>query len=133
MFIDRIVYCKGKYNQFSLVKNRIDVIIKEYQLNGFSDNINNIMELYNSVQYINELTPDDYVSVDEVSEYKKHTVTMNKMIGVAFSKINSDNFDIYANNLKPSYTKDFWYNMCSRNPHKYISFLCTMKGVVKHG
>lgn len=70
-FYDRVVY-RPEYNySFSYFQNRIDQIIGAYTGSDFVSDPDNIVELYDAMQYISQIDNDGCITAEKVTNYKE--------------------------------------------------------------
>ena len=111
-FYDRVVY-RPEYNySFAYYQDRIIEVIKVYLDSDFSTDPNNVIELYEILQFFLLLDGDDSVSAEDKAYYKSHIQPIRRVIGVYFSQITPDNFSEVADKTHPHFAFRFWELMC---------------------
>lgn len=103
---------------FWVYKERIDYILSNLD-NMLS--INDIMEIYNVVEYLENIDAIDGISEQDKFLYQSQLTLLRQKIGVYFVNISADNFDEKIENLDTKYVSDFWHIMCSFKKNKGIT------------
>lgn len=116
-FYDRVIHNNSGYNPFYLARERIDEVSKAVDDEHFCDEIDNVIELYNCVLFINGIKETDALSQAEQLQYKEFVNKFNRIIGKYFSLLSSKNFTTYVEKVHPQYVQDFWHLLCK---HKKV-------------
>lgn len=112
MLRDRITYRFAKNYPLTHLKDKIDKILTECQMEEFTSDINNILELYNIQQYIDNLSEDVGAETGEIEIYKMQLGKIKGVLGRYFATISGENFETKIISLDYDYVADFWSLMC---------------------
>lgn len=111
-FYDRLIYRPEYHYMFSYYQERIDRVIVSYTDLDYEEEPDNLIELYDTMRCIADIDNYNSVSEDQRTAYKNHLPSMNRIIGVFFSKISDENFSGIAEKIHPQFTARFWMLMC---------------------
>lgn len=111
-FYDRLVYRPEYHYTFSYYQHRIDQILGSYTDSEYEEDPNNLIELYDTLQYISEVDNEENISAEQKIMYKSHVSVIAKIVGVYFSKISEENFSEIAEKIHPQFSARFWMLMC---------------------
>ncbi len=107
-YFERVAYREPAV--FWVFKERLDTILANF------DNmhlIDDIMEIYNVVEYIENIDAIDGMLEQDKLQYRTHLSSLKRKIGAYFANITSDNFDEQIKIIDTHYARDFWCIMCS--------------------
>ena len=107
-YFERVAYREPAV--FWVFKERLDTILANLD-NMYS--IDDIMEIYNVVEYIENIDAIDGILEQDKLQYRTHLSSLKRKIGAYFANITSDNFDEQIKIIDTHYARDFWCIMCS--------------------
>lgn len=111
-FDSRVVY-RPEYNYpFSYYQSRIDQILGVYTDSGFGAHPDNIIELYEAMQYISHIDCDSGVATEQAAQYTAHIPEIKRVVGIYFSQITPENYMTFAEKIHSQYSFRFWELMC---------------------
>lgn len=123
-FYERFKFSGVEETPFLHYKSRVINVLETYKNDCFVEDIDNVMELYNILQYIKNIDSCKVLTDEEKENFKLHYKTINHFIGKYFADITEDNFDCYSRKVNVGYANDFWRVMCS---YKKISLIDNIK------
>ena len=107
-YFERVAYRDP--SAFWAFKERLDTILANLD-NMYS--IDDIMEIYNVVEYIENIDAIDGMPEQDKLQYRTHLSSLKRKIGEYFSNITANNFDEQIKAMDTNYARVFWCIMCS--------------------
>lgn len=99
---------------------KAELILDDYKPNNEYNDINKVIELYNIKQYLDHglrlATWDNTVLV----KYQEKSMTIPKIIGKFFLKIDGSNIAEHYDKLSVTYIEDFWQLICDNKVYERV-------------
>ncbi|MTK07692.1 MAG: hypothetical protein F8N38_11485 [Hungatella sp.] len=116
---DRVKFYGDGSSAVSIYSDRIKFVVEIFQIN-VEYCINDILEFYNILKFINMGIEPSFWEPDFINKYKKFGKDSKSVIGKFFSKVNDDNF-IGLTEKVEIYHNEFWECIEQHEVYKKIS------------
>ena len=119
----RIIYFSKDDLAFHDMLNKIDVFFKENKHKLTSGSINDILELFHIIQYLENGFIHSSWTKEETEVYKNEVKNFKKVISSFFTSLTENQIINFFSDIDYDYLKTFWLMLNKHNVYKNLSIL----------
>ena len=117
----RIIYFSKDDKAYHDMLNKIDAFFKENKHKLTSDSINDILELFHIIQYLENGFTHSSWTKDETEVYKNEVKNFKKIISSFFTSLAENQIINFFSDIDYDYLKTFWLMLNKHNVYKNLS------------
>ena len=117
----RIIYFSKDDKAYHDMLNKIDTFFKENKRKLTSDSINDILELFHIIQYLENGFTHSSWTKEETEVYKNEVKNFKKIISSFFTSLTENQIINFFSDIDYDYLKTFWLMLNKHNVYKNLS------------